>query len=232
METDFAFNFLALGLTQEDYLREMGYRKCEPRQEVREVIRGYERQFADGLKTFCSFVLVEGECSGDRIILHGTDCLHVGTILGNLLTGAERFALFAATAGAAFQQCYDEAKSGGDMLRLFILDIMGTCIVERTGDLLERHLEDTIRPLRHTARFSPGYCGWPLTEQQDLFRLLGEHSCGISLSDSCLMHPLKSISGVIGIGREVTERKYGCAICNLETCYKRKTRRKQYDTYQ
>lgn len=226
MEADVVFDYSALGLTQEDYLREMGYRKREPRQEVCEVIRRYERQFADGLKTSCSFVLAEGECLGDRIVLHGTDCLHVGTILGSLLAGAERFALFAATAGAAFQQCYDEAKGGGDMLRLFILDVMGTCIVERTGDLMEQRLADRIRPLRHTARFSPGYCGWPLTEQRDLFRLLGGHSCGIALSDVCLMHPLKSISGVIGIGRTVTERKYGCAICNLETCYKRKNKKK------
>lgn len=226
MDADFNFDFSALKLTQEDYLREMGYWNCEPRQEVREIIHFYEQQFDNVLRPSCSFVLMEGECIDNQIVLHNTDSLHVGAILGNLLIGSERFALFAVTAGTEFQQYYDEVKSWGDTLRLFVLDIMGTCIVERTGDLLERCLEDSIRPFRHTSRFSPGYCGWSLTEQRDLFRLLGKHSCGISLSDTCLMYPLKSISGVIGIGDTVTERKYGCAICNLETCYKRKNIKK------
>ena len=93
---------------------------------------------------------------------------------------------------------------------------------EAVGDKMERLLEKKIIPFHHTNRFSPGYCGWKLTEQKTLFTLLGGMPCGIHLSDVCLMTPEKSISGIIGVGHKVNEKAYGCRFCDLKTCYKRK----------
>ncbi|MDR1340261.1 MAG: hypothetical protein LBK58_09455 [Prevotellaceae bacterium] len=104
----------------------------------------------------------------------------------------------------------------------YILDIMGTAIVEKVGDCIESKLEKSLPDMLHTHRFSPGYCSWHLTEQRNFFSLLGDRPCGISLSDVCLMNPIKSISGIIGVGKEVQTRKYACQYCELETCYKRK----------
>ena len=95
-------------------------------------------------------------------------------------------------------------------------------IKEAVGDKMERLLEKKIIPFHHTNRFSPGYCGWKLTEQKTLFTLLGGMPCGIHLSDVCLMTPEKSISGIIGVGHKVNEKAYGCRFCDLKTCYKRK----------
>jgi hypothetical protein len=61
-----------------------------------------------------------------------------------------------------------------------------------------------------------------LTEQRKLFRLLGGNPCEIALSDVCLMTPIKSISGIIGLGKAVQTGIYACRYCELETCYKRK----------
>ena len=99
-------------------------------------------------------------------------------------------------------------------------------LAEKAGDRMERLLEKELGGERHTNRLSPGYCGWHLTGQKTLFRLMGGSPCGISLSDVCLMTPIKSISGIIGIGPEVDEKKYGCQYCELETCYKRKRKKK------
>lgn len=116
------------------------------------------------------------------------------------------------------------------MLHTFILDTIGSCIAEKAGDKMESLLEKEIAGYRHTYRFSPGYCGWPLKEQKEIFRILENRPCGILLSDVFLMHPIKSISGIIGIGNNIQERKYGCDICQLETCYKRKNKKKRHDT--
>ena len=48
--------------------------------------------------------------------------------------------------------------------------------------------------------FSPGYCGWHVSGQRKLFDRLQPGEIGILLSESFLMHPLKSISGVIAVG--------------------------------
>lgn len=52
------------------------------------------------------------------------------------------------------------------------------------------------------SRFSPGYCGWHVSGQRKLFRHLTPADVGISLRDSFLMEPLKSISGVIISGKK------------------------------
>jgi len=54
--------------------------------------------------------------------------------------------------------------------------------------------------------------------------LFPENHCGIKLSDSCLMDPIKSVSGVIGFGRNVKKTAYECQMCELETCIYRKIR--------
>lgn len=230
MGFDFTFDYPSLGIKEQDYLKELGYGNKEPPKQVVDILHFYDQGFRDNLKLSCAFIIIDGKCTGSSIVLK-ENVLHVGNVLGRLLKGSEHFAVFAATAGMYFQEYYDEMEKGDNMLQLFILDVMGTCIVEKTGDLMEQYLEQEMELKRHTARFSPGYCGWALTEQKEIFRLLGKYRCGISLEETCLMYPLKSISGVIGIGNEVVERKYGCDICSLTTCYKRNNRKKYYDTY-
>ena len=51
---------------------------------------------------------------------------------------------------------------------------------------------------------------------------MGENPTGIALSESCLMHPIKSVSGVIGIGTTARRRAYGCVICQNKTCIYRR----------
>lgn len=61
-----------------------------------------------------------------------------------------------------------------------------------------------------TNRFNPGYCGWDVTEQHKLFSLMADNYCGIRLTESALMDPVKSGSGFIGIGKSVKRVPYTC----------------------
>lgn len=74
-----------------------------------------------------------------------------------------------------------------------------------------------------TRRFSPGYGDLPLQTQKELFALLdcGKH-IGVSLNDSLLMMPSKSVTAIFGIGGEMENCAEKCAICsNLECNYRR-----------
>jgi hypothetical protein len=75
-----------------------------------------------------------------------------------------------------------------------------------------------------TNHYSPGYCGWNVAEQQRLFALLPPGFCGVRLTPSSLMVPIKSISGVIGLGPEVRKRDYECNVCEVEDCIYRNAR--------
>lgn len=207
---EYSIKFPDISLTTNDLFYEMGYQHIEPDEQIVAYANAQLEILSDIVIPKCAFEFY-------------TECgLQTGSTISSLLEGAEYFALFAATAGMAFHNYQEALKAENDILKSFIVDTIGTCIVEKTGDYLERLLEKEIGDARHTNRFSPGYCGWHLSGQKELFALLGGNPCDIQLSDVFLMTPIKSISGVIGIGREVNEKKYGCQYCELETCYKKK----------
>ena len=55
-------------------------------------------------------------------------------------------------------------------------------------------------------RYSPGYGDWPLEVQRRLFELLdAPRKVGVSLTDSLLMVPSKSVSAIIGVKTEVSQ---------------------------
>lgn len=217
-------DFEEIGLSPDLVLGEIGYGKQEPGSETLALTELIFGEVSAITRPSYAFKLFEGRVNGPQVEFTDGTTLTVGPVIASLLKNSERFALFAATAGNAFQAYQDRLKSENDTIKSFIADTVGSCIAELAGDRMERFLEKELAGTPHTNRFSPGYCGWNLREQKELFRLLGGNPCDISLSESCLMTPIKSISGIIGIGRDVDTKKYGCQFCELETCYKKKQR--------
>ncbi|MDR1341139.1 MAG: hypothetical protein LBK58_13960 [Prevotellaceae bacterium] len=209
-------------LSPEEVLKEIGYGESLPDSEVQEVILHLLALLRREVKPRYVCLISEGWVEGTVAVHIQNHVLNTGPTISRLLEKSSSFAVFAATAGAEFEQITQEYKKTDDILVHYILDIMGTAIVEKVGDCIESKLEKSLPDMLHTHRFSPGYCNWHLTEQRKIFSLLGDRPCGISLSDVCLMNPIKSISGIIGVGKEVQTRKYACQYCELETCYKRK----------
>ena len=155
-------------------------------------------------------------------------CFSVGRIISRQLRGSQAFAFFVATAGEEFEQLQHRLKDEDDMVKVFVADAIGSVIAEKAADCMELSLQKAIdeRGWRHTNRFSPGYCGWHVSQQQMLFPLFGEERpCGVSLTDSSLMVPIKSVSGVIGLGPSVRKLEYSCGLCDFKDCYKRRRKK-------
>lgn len=133
---------------------------------------------------------------------------------------AEQMAFFMITAGEGITEWSQQELSRGDPMAGYIIDLLGSEIVVAALDKMQDELaEKMVRDgLRVTNRYSPGDCGWPVTDQQKLFSLFPEQFCGISLSESSLMHPIKSVSGIIGIGKDVRKTAYACDLCELDSC--------------
>ncbi|HAK47035.1 MAG TPA: hypothetical protein DCO79_14105 [Spirochaeta sp.] len=65
--------------------------------------------------------------------------------------------------------------------------------------------------------FSPGYEGFPLENQRQLFDIFTENNLGLTLSPQFLMLPLKSLSGLIGITKQKPTDEYNpCEICGMQ----------------
>jgi hypothetical protein len=75
-----------------------------------------------------------------------------------------------------------------------------------------------------TPPFSPGYCGMPLDQQRVLFSILDTSPISVELLPTMIMRPIKSVSGLIGIGRQDRINASGvpCEACQLTTCRMRR----------
>ena len=209
-------------LRQEDIFFEMGYKNTAPETYLTDMLQELWPLLQNKVIAECTFIIEEGSFFTDGVIIRDIE-LNTGKTITTLLKNSIRFAIFAATAGNNFEEMINNVKKEGDILKNYLMDMIGTCIADKAGERMEEFLEKEIGNLMYTNPFSPGYCGWHLTEQRKIFGLLGGNPCGISLSDVCLMTPIKSISGIIGIGENVSRKQYACSYCEIETCYKKKT---------
>lgn len=144
----------------------------------------------------------------------------VKPIIFSQIKKAQWAALFICTAGAEVGLRSRRSMNEGDLLRGYVYDVIGSEVVENAADRMqeELRLEVAVRGLKVTNRFSPGYCGWDVAEQHKLFSFFPENYCGITLTESALMNPVKSVSGLIGIGREVRYAPYQCHLCDDKNC--------------
>lgn len=150
--------------------------------------------------------------------------LNLGRQLCGYIKEATQVALFLCTAGEDFTRMTTQLNEQGDIMEAYILDAIGSLTVEKTMDKIQASLKSEAQKqdVKISNRYSPGYCNWSLSDQKALFELIGENPTGIELSDSCLMTPRKSISGVVGIGKHLKHHKYGCEICSNSSCIYRK----------
>ena len=69
-----------------------------------------------------------------------------------------------------------------DMLKGYIYDVAGSEIVEAAADLMQAEMSETAlgEGKKITNRYSPGYCGWDVSEQHKLFSFFPDNFCKIS----------------------------------------------------
>lgn len=155
-----------------------------------------------------------------NLILVGGKKFEVGKIVSTQLKKSASAALFLCTAGEKISAKSKELMAGGKMMEGYILDIIGSVTVERAMDKIQDFLwaEMKVFGMGISDRFSPGYCDWDVAGQQKLFSLFPANFCGVTLSESSMMNPIKSVSGIIGIGKELRQKGYQCNQCDDKKC--------------
>jgi len=150
---------------------------------------------------------------------------NIRKIVFGQMKGSGSVAVFLCTAGKEIGTRSRRLMQEGDLLKGYIYDVIGSAIVEAAAARMQEFLKNEmiLAGKKITNRYSPGYCGWDVAEQHKLFSLLPGNFCGISLTGSALMDPVKSVSGFIGIGTEVRFNPYPCELCDRVSCLYRKT---------
>lgn len=145
----------------------------------------------------------------------------VGEFLGN----STRVAVFLATAGAEIVELAESALRARDTLRGMAYNALGSSLADAAGERLIADLRRHVAPGESlTLPYSPGYCGISLAQQRTIFRLVDAARLGVELLPTLIMKPLKSVSGLIGIGPRAAVAAYGnpCARCPSLDCRMRR----------
>jgi len=139
-------------------------------------------------------------------------------VLRKNLAQAERVFPFVLTVGGRLEE---KAGSSGDLLRQYYLETIADLALRSAAAHFEKYLKKHYG-LSKISSMSPGSLpDWPVTEQRPLFALLGdtEATIGVRLTESMLMIPRKSISGIY-FPTEVSF--FSCQLCERERCSGRK----------
>jgi hypothetical protein len=153
------------------------------------------------------------------MMLKGKD-FRLGRMVISALKKSTGIAVFIGTAGKKTETFSKELMKEGHALEGLIVDLIGSEIAEEVAARVHKQIETEAAAsgLHVTNRYSPGYCNWPVSDQQQLFELMHDNCCGVHLTPSSLMMPIKSVSGIIGMGEHVRMSEYACARCPAEFC--------------
>jgi hypothetical protein len=118
---------------------------------------------------------------------------------------------------------YEEVdKSEEDMFNKLFLDHWGTAFIDCADSwitkTIARSLEEEGMYVTHS--FSPGQLDIPIEIQTPIFELLIPEEIGVSLNNNYMMHPVKTISGILGLKLQKDENRIRpCDICERRaTC--------------
>ena len=130
------------------------------------------------------------------------------------LCGCNEVILFAASVGLGIDRLMEKYGKTSPVKAL-LFQAVGAERIESLCEALCAQIKTEYGEV--TARFSAGYGDFPLSAQRDIVRLLDcPKHIGVSLTDSLLMTPTKSVTAFVGIGK--SEEKLGCEACEKKDC--------------
>ena len=220
------FGFSDLELTVLQIEQIMGYKEGESHETVSELIETLLIESESFVRVKAEYRIFDGVKFDDlgKTIKIKNSVFEIKKIVFNQIKNSDSIAIFLCTAGKEIGIKSRMAMGEGDLLTGYVYDVIGSEIVEAAADLMQNSLKITVAAdgRKITNRYSPGYCGWNVEEQHKLFQFMPYNYCGIRLTPSALMDPVKSISGFIGIGEKVRFNPYTCDLCGMKDCIYRK----------
>jgi hypothetical protein len=145
--------------------------------------------------------------------------------LEDIFPRADALALFAGTLGQQMDHAIGSLFKSGDPALGYMLDVTAASAADRLAEVTAVRFLSSLHRDSAELRvlpYSPGYCGWHVSGQRELFAHLQPDEIGIALTRGCLMDPLKSVSGVLVAGRPAVHRfrpTYPfCDACTTHEC--------------
>lgn len=204
-------------LNRAEILRYLGYKDTTVTKRIERLIERCERETLEVIqpKYIYKRFSIEEDREGVKVL--NTPLILSGKDISEHVKNCREIYLLGATAGIELDRrirryMITEPDVG------VVMDSCGIQAVEQIADIAEKEIEARVENegFHLTWRFSPGYGDLPLETQKELVRILDTHrKIGVSLTQSCLMVPSKSITAILGVSdMKQDHRANKCDYCN------------------
>jgi hypothetical protein len=222
---EFKFNYDSCTINENYIIHLLGYDEDSIPDPVLEVIKFILNELPDKVKLQSGYKIFNQrkvQLTGYNFIIDNKT-FNCGKIIYSSLKNSETIAFLISSLGKEVEKWSKYFMDNNEILKGYLIDKIASELVEQLADKTELLLENELKEIELSAtnRYSPGYCGWSVADQQNLFSLLPDKFCGVIVNDDSMMIPVKSVSAVIGVGKNVEKKDYECSICDIEFCYKR-----------
>lgn len=173
-------------------------------------------------------------CISPRHICRIFDCIHIdrnrlqigkmeihSRSLGKNLTGCGKAAVFGATLGPAVDRLL-KVYALTDMSRAVTLQACAAAVLEEYCDQVQESIGQSVREegMWMRPRFSPGYGDFDIRHQRDILQMLDTaKTIGLTMTDSYMLTPVKSVTALIGLSTEKSDcHRQGCEVCPKRDC--------------
>jgi len=199
---------LKLNLGKRDVLRALGIRDGKPVRPqidalVDEVLR--EESAIPFIQPALAYEVYAVEQVEENAFHLGNGAVFHGTALPRVFAQASKILVAVGTIGSALEKRVSQYFSEDNRLKGLVLDALGSTAVETlrltARESLARDFEKDA--LKLSSSVSPGSPAFPITEQFELFKLVPAEKIGVTLTQSAMMVPRKSISMIMGIGKNM-----------------------------
>ena len=207
-----------LPLDKGETARYMGVRG-EVDSAVSEILERWEPVVRKKLRPAYVYREAEVVSADEGVLISGMPVPLPGKDIRRHLEGCNRAVLLAATASAEADKLIRQAQVMG-MAEALAVDCLCSAAIEQICDRAEEEIFSRIEAPFRTWRFSPGYGDLPVSLQKPfLDSLNAQRRIGLTVTESSLLVPSKSVTAIIGIAdHELTGRgKSGCASCNMRS---------------
>ena len=137
------------------------------------------------------------------------------------LEGCDQVILFGATLGIETDFLMTR-MAVLDMAKTVVMQACATALLEEFCDQCQEELAQELKKENYylRPRFSPGYGDFDIKYQENIMKALDcAKKIGLTLTDSCMMSPKKSVTALIGISHMQRQcMKSGCEICKNKEC--------------
>ena len=190
-----------------DILRRLGFRRRLTRLPAgqRRLVEGLVSEAAGSIALKgVSLILRIAANDGRRVTLEGGVEFESASLAG-FLRACPQALLMGATAGAGIMEAIAAATQAQEMTRAVVFDAVAS---EMTDDALGWLMAYHAGILRRRGgalmarRYSAGYGDFPLENQRSFYRLLRLERIGITLTESCILTPEKSVTAICGVAAE------------------------------